>query len=107
MLSIDLNGKKALVSGVCRGIGAGIARQLAKAGCDVAGWHDDGQRWDVVGGTVEWRKSRALEAEKRKNASNHFSLGFTGNFLRLRRNQSGCFVHHLGASVLARICAAP
>jgi NAD(P)-dependent dehydrogenase (short-subunit alcohol dehydrogenase family) len=37
MLPIDLNGKKALVSGVCRGIGAGIARQLAKAGCDVAG----------------------------------------------------------------------
>jgi NAD(P)-dependent dehydrogenase (short-subunit alcohol dehydrogenase family) len=37
MLPIDLNGKKALVSGVCRGIGAGIARQLARAGCDVAG----------------------------------------------------------------------
>lgn len=37
MLPIDLTGKRALVSGVCRGIGAGIARQLAKAGCDVAG----------------------------------------------------------------------
>jgi NAD(P)-dependent dehydrogenase (short-subunit alcohol dehydrogenase family) len=37
MLPIDLNGKRALVSGVCRGIGAGIARQLALAGCDVAG----------------------------------------------------------------------
>ncbi|HZT22998.1 MAG TPA: SDR family oxidoreductase [Verrucomicrobiae bacterium] len=37
MLNIDLSGKKALVSGVCRGIGLGIARQLARAGCDVAG----------------------------------------------------------------------
>lgn len=37
MLPIDLSGMKALVSGVSCGIGAGIARQLARAGCDVAG----------------------------------------------------------------------
>src|SRR6185436_18346900 len=37
MLAIDLKGKKALVSGVSSGIGAGIARQLARAGCDVVG----------------------------------------------------------------------
>lgn len=36
-LAIDLNGKKAAVSGVTSGIGAGIARKLAEAGCDVAG----------------------------------------------------------------------
>lgn len=36
-LSIDLSGKRAFVSGVTRGIGAGIARQLAVAGCDVSG----------------------------------------------------------------------
>lgn len=36
-LAIDLSGKKAAVSGVTSGIGAGIARKLAEAGCDVAG----------------------------------------------------------------------
>ena len=36
-LSIDLSGKKALVSGVSSGIGQGVARMLARAGCDVSG----------------------------------------------------------------------
>lgn len=36
-LTIDLENKKAFVSGVTRGIGAGVARALALAGCDVAG----------------------------------------------------------------------
>lgn len=36
-LPIDLSGKRAFVSGVTSGIGAGIARALAQAGCDVAG----------------------------------------------------------------------
>ena len=36
-LTIDLENKKAFVSGCARGIGAGIARALAQAGCDVAG----------------------------------------------------------------------
>lgn len=36
-LSIDLQGKRAFVSGVSSGIGAAIAAVLAKAGCDVAG----------------------------------------------------------------------
>lgn len=36
-LAIDLSGRRALVSGVSSGIGLGIARQLARAGCDVAG----------------------------------------------------------------------
>ena len=36
-LSIDLHGKKALVTGVSSGIGLGIVRVLAEAGCDIAG----------------------------------------------------------------------
>lgn len=36
-LPLDLAGRKALVSGVTSGIGAGIAHMLARAGCDVAG----------------------------------------------------------------------
>lgn len=37
MLTIDLTGRRAFVSGVTSGIGAGIAATLAQAGCDVAG----------------------------------------------------------------------
>ena len=36
-LEIDLRGKRALVSGVSRGIGGGIAQMLARAGCDISG----------------------------------------------------------------------
>ncbi|MEM1060085.1 MAG: SDR family oxidoreductase [Verrucomicrobiota bacterium] len=36
-LEINLNGKKAAVSGVTSGIGAAIAERLAAAGCEVAG----------------------------------------------------------------------
>lgn len=36
-IEIDLSGKKALISGVSSGIGAGVAKVLAEAGCAIAG----------------------------------------------------------------------
>jgi NAD(P)-dependent dehydrogenase (short-subunit alcohol dehydrogenase family) len=36
-LSIDLAGQRAFITGVTSGIGAGIARAFAEAGCDIAG----------------------------------------------------------------------
>lgn len=36
-LEINLKGKRALVSGVSSGIGGGIGRMLAQAGCDISG----------------------------------------------------------------------
>lgn len=36
-LAIDLTGKRALVTGASDGVGTGVARVLARAGCDVAG----------------------------------------------------------------------
>ncbi len=42
-LSIDLSGKRALLTGVSSGIGLGIAGVMAEAGCDIAGCglHDE------------------------------------------------------------------
>lgn len=37
MLTIDLKGKTALVTGVSNGVGQGVAKMLAKAGCNVSG----------------------------------------------------------------------
>ena len=36
-LNIDLQGRRALVTGVTDGIGVGISKRLAQAGCDIAG----------------------------------------------------------------------
>lgn len=46
-LKIDLSGKRALVSGVSSGIGSGVARVLAQAGCDIFGCGLD--KFDSVG----------------------------------------------------------
>jgi NAD(P)-dependent dehydrogenase (short-subunit alcohol dehydrogenase family) len=61
MLTINLTDKRALVSGVTSGIGAGIAQQLARAGCDVAGC---GRRGPDSDGAREF--VRLVEAEGRR-----------------------------------------
>ena len=61
MLSIDLENRGAVVSGVSSGIGAAIAKVLAQAGCDVAGC---GRRPADSEGAAAFRKS--VEAEGRK-----------------------------------------
>ncbi|WP_166384168.1 SDR family NAD(P)-dependent oxidoreductase [Polaribacter sp. 11A2H] len=37
MLNINLEGKTVLITGVCSGVGQGVAKVFAKAGCNVAG----------------------------------------------------------------------
>ena len=44
MLTIDLTGRKALVTGGARGIGAGIVRALAECGASVAFTHRGSER---------------------------------------------------------------
>lgn len=59
-LEINLSGKRALVTGVSSGIGAAIATQLARAGCDVAGC---GQRAETTPGAQDFLK--AVRAQER------------------------------------------
>jgi NAD(P)-dependent dehydrogenase (short-subunit alcohol dehydrogenase family) len=65
-LSIDLSGKKAFVTGVTDGIGAGIAEFLAKAGCDVAGC---GRRSGKEAGAIAFLKS----VEEQQKQVHYFS----------------------------------
>lgn len=66
-LEINLTGKRALVTGVSSGIGAAIATQLAKAGCDIAGC---GQRSENSDGAQAFLKS--VKAQGR--AAHYFSV---------------------------------
>jgi NAD(P)-dependent dehydrogenase (short-subunit alcohol dehydrogenase family) len=43
MLSIDLEGKVAIVTGCAQGIGLGVASVMAQAGCDIAGCGQSGE----------------------------------------------------------------
>ena len=52
MLKIDLSGRKALVTGGSRGIGAGIVRALAAAGAQVAFTHTGSERGSQAAGRL-------------------------------------------------------
>jgi NAD(P)-dependent dehydrogenase (short-subunit alcohol dehydrogenase family) len=56
-LAIDLSGQVALVTGVSSGIGAGVARMLAQAGCHVAGC---GRSAPESKGAMDFRRSVEL-----------------------------------------------
>ncbi|MCF7667361.1 MAG: SDR family oxidoreductase [Akkermansiaceae bacterium] len=67
-LPIDLSGKRAFISGVTSGIGAGIASALAKAGCHVAGCgrrpaHDLGATSFISSVVAEGRKAVYLQGD--------------------------------------------
>lgn len=68
-LTIDLQDKTAFVSGVTRGIGAGIAHALAKAGCDVAGCGTPPEDSEAAHAFV-----RGIEAQGRKGYYFHGDL---------------------------------
>src|SRR5437899_6538778 len=57
----DLGGKTALVTGASKGIGRGIALELAKRGCDVAiNYHSDRARAEQIAREIEALGRRAL-----------------------------------------------
>jgi 3-oxoacyl-[acyl-carrier protein] reductase len=63
-MDLGLNGRKALVTGGSRGIGAAIVRALAEEGCDVALTHlGDAREAEGVKGEVEGLRRRAFVAE--------------------------------------------
>jgi 2-deoxy-D-gluconate 3-dehydrogenase len=59
-MTIDLAGKRALVTGASRGIGRAIATAYAEAGADVAVMARDGDRLAEVAGLVERAGGRAV-----------------------------------------------
>ncbi len=61
-LTIDLTGKRAFVSGGTRGIGLGIARALAVAGCDVAGCGTKGADSDLAQSFIREVESHGRQA---------------------------------------------
>lgn len=72
-MDLELQGKKALITGASRGIGFGIARQLVMAGCDVMICSRGADRLKEavselkdIGGRVE---SLALDLSKRGNSA--------------------------------------
>jgi NAD(P)-dependent dehydrogenase (short-subunit alcohol dehydrogenase family) len=62
-LTIDLHGKRALITGVSSGIGLGISAVMAEAGCDIAGCGMDSETSD---GASSFQ--RAVESQGRSAA---------------------------------------
>jgi len=61
---VDLDGKRALVTGASRGIGASVARQLAERGADVViNYRSKGPRAEAVAASVRAAGRRALLAQ--------------------------------------------
>jgi NAD(P)-dependent dehydrogenase (short-subunit alcohol dehydrogenase family) len=59
-MTLDLKGKTALVTGASKGIGKGIALQLARSGCDVAvNYHSDRQGAEATCAEIEGLGRRA------------------------------------------------
>jgi NAD(P)-dependent dehydrogenase (short-subunit alcohol dehydrogenase family) len=60
-MEIDLNGKTALVTGASKGVGKGIALELARAGCDVAvNYRSDRPGAEAVAAEIEALGRRAF-----------------------------------------------
>ena len=65
MITIDLEGKTALVTGGSRGIGREISLKLAEAGCDIAvNYYKNRKKAEEVSGQIESSGKRSIVVKR-------------------------------------------
>src|ERR1041384_6421693 len=99
----ELAGKRALVTGGSRGIGAAIALALAKAGADVAiTFERNGERADEVRAAIEAEVPRAAYAGL---SPIHSRAPFFAAQAAVRHMQAGGRIISIGTNMSSRVAA--